>query len=218
MIEWQMAKDLIGSHRVLLGRQASQQWLMQPDHLAMVLARYRAAAAMIGDSRSVVELGAGEGIGAGILAHGRERYVGLDADIEALNVARSIHAGTAREFVTVDLGDGSSSVEERFDAAVSLDVIEHIPTEDETRFMWSAVRLLSQDGIFVVGTPSACAEHLASPQSKIGHINLYTPERLNALMRRYFRRVLDFGMQDTSLHLGHPAMRHYLFAVGVGLR
>lgn len=218
MKEWADAKAIIGAHRVLLGRQASQQWLQQPDHLAMVLARYRAASAFIGDSQSVVEFGCGEGIGAVILGRGRTRYVGLDADIEALNVARSLNGGTGREFVTVDLGDGSAAVDGPFDAAVSLDVIEHIPTEDETRFMWAAVRLLSRDGILVIGTPSACAEHLASPQSKAGHINLYTPERLNALMRRYFRRVLDFGMQDTSLHSGHSSMRHYLFAVGIGPR
>ena len=44
---WVAAKEIIGTERVTLGPQASDQWLHAPDHLAMVLARYRAAAALI---------------------------------------------------------------------------------------------------------------------------------------------------------------------------
>lgn len=219
MKEWHAAKTIIGEARVTLGRSASQQWINQPDHLGMVISRYRAAAALIGEAASVLELGCGEGLGAGILAKGRQRYVGLDADTEALEVARAHHAGTALEFLERDLGGGATYYDGApFDAAVSLDVLEHIPQEDETRFIWEAVRMLNRDGILVIGTPSANAYHLASPQSRAGHINNYTPERLQALMRRYFRRVQMMGMQDTAVHFGHPGMMHYLIAVGLGPR
>jgi SAM-dependent methyltransferase len=71
---------------VTLGPSASEQWLCAPEHLAMVLARYRSASALIGTARSVLEVGCGEGIGARILAHERA-YLGVDPDIRALDEA-----------------------------------------------------------------------------------------------------------------------------------
>ena len=67
---WQDAKRVIGDACLTLGPQASDQFLNAPEHLAMVLARYRAAAALIGGAESVLEVGCGEGIGAGILTFG----------------------------------------------------------------------------------------------------------------------------------------------------
>ena len=221
MKEWADARAIMGGTRVLAGPQLSHQLREDPDHAALVLARYRTAAALIGDATSVIELGCGEGIGAGILAKNRERYLGLDADREALEDARELHQGSGIDFFWVDLGswDGSAlSGRARFDAAISLDVIEHIPCEDEHRFMQGGVRLLNEHGVMIVGTPSANAYHLASPQSKVGHVNNYTPERLKALMQRYFHRVIMAGMQDVSLHFGHPGMVHYVIAVGIAPR
>lgn len=179
----------------------------------MVLARYRAAAALMGDPEAVLEVGCGEGIGAAILSRGR-RYVGVDPDADAVAVASltrgggSFRAGTAADLPP----------DPRFEAAVSLDVIEHVPSGDEHTFLGDIARRLTPYGACVVGTPNATFEHLASPQSKAGHINLYTHDRLLALMTRHFRVIQSFGMQDTALHLGHPDARHYLMFCGVGPR
>ena len=43
-------------------------------------------------------------------------------------------------------------------------------------------------------------------------------DAMHALMSRYFTLVQSFGMQDTSLHLGHPSARHYLLLAGIGVR
>lgn len=214
---WEQARRVIGDRRVTLGPQASQQYLEAPEHLAMVLARYRAAAALVGGAATVLEVGCGEGIGAAILARGRNRYLGIDADGAALAAVAETRPG-----VEVRLADAltfrqDGVVEHPFDAVVALDVIEHIPNEREAAFMDAlAGVLIRPHGVCVIGTPSANAEHLASPQSRAGHVNLYTPERLGALLRRHFRVVQEFGMQDTSLHVGHPGMRHYLLVCGVG--
>ena len=221
MKEWADAKALIGGTRVTLGPQASQQWLRQPDHLAMVLSRYRAAAALIGDAERVVELGCGEGIGAGILARGRTSYAGYDADVAALQHAVTQHGSSTVGFQLVDLVTlYDADVQRGADAVVSLDVIEHIPQDEEALFMRGAVGMVSssQLGVCVIGTPSANAYHLASPQSKAGHVNNFTPERLKALMQQHFHRVQLMGMQDTAVHFGHPGMMHYLLAVGIGPR
>ena len=214
---WDAAKQIIGDRRVTLGPQASDQYLNAPEHLAMVLARYRAAAALIGDAKTVIEFGCGEGIGAGILAKGRY-YLGFDKDAEAIRTARKIHKGAPMDLLTED---AISTRGWNFHAAVALDVIEHIPSDQEDAFLESMTRSISAEGdhgVCVIGTPNAAFEHLASPQSRAGHVNLYTHDRLHALMSKHFRVVQSFGMQDTSLHLGHPDARHYLLMCGIGPR
>src|SRR5215471_8510626 len=119
---------------VTLGPSASEQWLDAPEHLAMVLARYRAAAALIGHARTVLEFGCGEGIGARILAAGpsRELYTGLDDDEATLDAARSAGAahGSGRGSCTIKLETADVTGELRYwgwEAVVCLDVIEHMP-------------------------------------------------------------------------------------------
>lgn len=216
---WVAAKEFMGTQRVALGPVASHSWLHQPEHLAFQLSRYRAAAALIGNAETVIELGAGEGIGAGILAKGRTYYCGVDNDGEAVMIARQTYAERpAVAFAELDVVDGRWMPGTLYDAVVSLDVIEHIPAERERAFIENAGALIPDHGVLVIGTPSKNAEHLASPQSKAGHINTYTPERLRALMQRYFYVVQMAYMQDTAIHFGHPEMAHYVLAVGIGVR
>lgn len=215
---WTDAKAVIGTKRLTLGPQASQQYLEAPEHLAMVLSRYRAAAALIGDARTILEAGSGEGMGARILAKGRQRYCGLDNDAEAVRIARETVGNEVIGFADLDLTTVAFLPGTIYDAVVSLDVIEHIPAVLEQAFMSTVTMALKTHGVCVVGTPSQHAEHLASPQSRAGHVNLFTPERLHALMARYFHVVQMAFMQDVSIHFGRPELAHYLIAVGIGPR
>ena len=213
---WESARAIIGDQRVTLGPQASQQWTDAPDHLAFVLSRYRAAASLIGDAQSVLEMGCGEGIGARILAKGRS-YKGVDLDEDAIAVATNGQVVGGLSFLVGDILKTGFPMR-RYGAVVSLDVIEHVPADREGDFMAFATGHLDPHGVCVIGTPNAAFDHLASPQSRAGHCNTYTHERLYMLMARHFRVVQSFGMQDTSIHLGHPEARHYMLMAGIGPR
>lgn len=216
---WEAAKRVLGTGRLTLGPVASHSFLEQPDHLAFQLARYRAAAALIGNASTVLEVGSGEGIGAGILVRGRDAYLGLDPDTastlcaEQLYGRRPVTEGPVIGFAAKDIFMYEAD-DTGFHAVVCLDVIEHIPPEQTDEFVRAIAAHVSESGICVVGTPSANAAHLASPQSQVGHINLFTPSRLREVMAARFPIVQFFGMQDTALHFGHPEMAHYLIAVG----
>lgn len=214
MTGWTEARALIGHRRLTLGPQASAQWLTAPDHLAMVLSRYRAAASLLGSAQVVLEVGCGEGIGSRILAAGRGSYFGIDPDPEAIEVAEET-ADEQDDAVVFSVGT-LDALHGLYDAVVALDVIEHFSAEHATHWIAALCSRLTAGGVCVIGTPNAAFDHLASPASVAGHVTTYTHEQLYALLRRHFRIVQSFGMQDTALHLGHPEARHYLLMSGVG--
>jgi 2-polyprenyl-3-methyl-5-hydroxy-6-metoxy-1,4-benzoquinol methylase len=107
----------------------------------------------------------------------------------------------------------SGPVEGPFDAAYSLDVIEHIPVSDEDRFVSNIAQSLTAHGMLVIGSPSIQSQAYASPPSKEGHVNCKDHRQLKSLLERYFHSVLIFSMNDEVVHTGFYPMAHYLFAV-----
>jgi 2-polyprenyl-3-methyl-5-hydroxy-6-metoxy-1,4-benzoquinol methylase len=176
------------------------------------LARYKFAARMLPQDRTVtvLEVGCSEGIGTLMLAERGHEVLGIDADAEAVAHANKVLKKPnvrfeSRDFIGQRIG--------KFDAVVSLDVIEHIDRGDEAAFMDSIRENLVGEGICVIGTPNDLASQYASKASQIGHVNMFTAERLTELMRRHFVHVFPFGMNDEIVHTGFYPMCHYLMAL-----
>ena len=107
----------------------------------------------------------------------------------------------------------SGPLDDEFDAAYSLDVLEHISREHEDVFLENIVSSLKDEGILIVGTPSLQSQKHASEASRIGHVNCKDEEDLRRLMKKYFNNVLIFSMNDEIVHTGFEKMAHYLFCV-----
>jgi 2-polyprenyl-3-methyl-5-hydroxy-6-metoxy-1,4-benzoquinol methylase len=103
-----------------------------------------------------------------------------------------------------------------FDAAYSLDVIEHIPRDDEYRFLANIAASLVEQGVLLIGTPSIYSQVYASPLSKEGHINCKTSRELADTLHAHFHNVFLFSMNDEVVHTGYEKMAHYYFALAVG--
>lgn len=207
---WARVTDHFADERVVLGRHWSYNIRQDPRRLAFVLSRYKFAARMIGPGRSVLELGCSEGLGACILGEFASSYLGLDADGEAIAAARRNFGSERLRFEAGDFLEGQRGC---FDAAVSLDVIEHIPAERELDFFRTITGSLGPHGLGIIGTPNQTAEAHASEASRRGHINLYTGERLLAAARRHFHQAFLFGMNDEILHTGFAPLAHYLIVL-----
>jgi 2-polyprenyl-3-methyl-5-hydroxy-6-metoxy-1,4-benzoquinol methylase len=105
-----------------------------------------------------------------------------------------------------------------FDAAFSLDVLEHIPVNHEQTFMEHVVKSLGPHGTFIVGMPSLESQTYASPRSKAGHVNCKTAPDLKKLMEESFHRVFMFSMNDELVHTGFSPLAHYIIALGCDRR
>ena len=105
-----------------------------------------------------------------------------------------------------------------FDGAYSLDVIEHIPLEDEESFLQNICAGLTQESVLIIGTPNVTAAAYASELSQLGHINLKSGPELKESVSRHFHNVFLFSMNDEVIHTGFSPMAHYLIAMGVGRR
>lgn len=202
-------------HRKCFGRHWSYNLTDDPKRIAFVLARYRFAARMACANRRVLELGCSEGIGAPILIENAREYTGVDMDGSAVASARMNFPEKQYRFIEDDFLQKKYG---RFGAVISMDVIEHIQPQFEPQFFETVSKNLGPDGLCVIGTPNIASEQYASPTSKLGHVNLYSADRLAKSMRTLFHNVFIFSMNDEMVHTGFAPMAHFLIAVGCYLK
>jgi 2-polyprenyl-3-methyl-5-hydroxy-6-metoxy-1,4-benzoquinol methylase len=202
-----------------LGPWSSYSWRHDPRHIGFVAARYKFVAKMLSGKDRAVEIGCGDGIGIPIVLQEVGFIQGIDLEPIVINDAQSRFAEegiTNCNFLVQDVT--TVPINGTFDGAYSLDVIEHIPSEDENAFLRNISAGLSQESVFVIGTPNVTAAAYASELSQLGHINLKSGSELKELVLRYFHNVFLFSMNDEVVHTGFSPMAHYLIAMGVGRR
>jgi 2-polyprenyl-3-methyl-5-hydroxy-6-metoxy-1,4-benzoquinol methylase len=143
------------------------------------------------------------------------QVLGVDFDKEAILHAQNIIKKNNISFRPVDFMGKRFG---KFEAVVSLDVIEHINPDHEDKFIKTICFNLSPSGFALIGTPNITARQYASKYSEVGHINLYSVERLDTLLRKYFDNVFIFGMNDEVIHTGFYPMCHYIIALACGMK
>lgn len=204
---------------IQLGPWTSHIWRTDPKHLVFVLARYKFCAKMLAGKKEVLEIGCGDAFGVPVVLQTVESVHGIDFEpmvIEDIKVRLTAEELERCSFSLFDITQGP--MDRKFDAAYSLDVIEHIPPESEDRFMTNICSSLRPDATFIIGTPNIEAQKHASPGSIEGHVNLKSAEELRKFMLGYFHNVFIFSMNDEIVHTGFYPMAHYLVGVGAGIK
>ena len=200
-----------------LGLTSSHNWNDNPRRLLFILSRYKFVAKMLAGKARALEIGCGDAFGTRIVLEEVPEICAIDFDpVFVKDVNGRMEEEWKFDCRVHDMLSGP--VEGPFDAAYSLDVLEHIPIADERRFMSNIARSLDDNGILIIGTPSIQSQGYASRQSKEGHVNCKDHRELKELMLNYFHNVFIFSMNDEVVHTGFYPMAHYLFAMGVGKR
>jgi 2-polyprenyl-3-methyl-5-hydroxy-6-metoxy-1,4-benzoquinol methylase len=203
---------------VVLGPSASHTWRTDPRRLPITLARYKHVAKLLAGKQRALEVGCGDGFNCRIVLQTVPFVHGVD--ISEVQIAWAQQHGKHEQinatFEVVDMLRGP--VAGSFDAAYSLDVIEHIPPEHEATFFRNLVAPLTDDAVCVIGTPNIHSEAHASRWSREGHINLKSADTLQASLEPFFSNVFVFSMNDEMLHTGFYGMAHYLVALCAGTK
>jgi SAM-dependent methyltransferase len=200
-----------------LGIEKNANWHTDPRRLVFALSRYKFVSKMLSGKGRVLEVGCGDAFPTRILLQEVGSVHGID--IDPIFIEDALGRMDPEWPFTCAVHDITSCpLQERFDAAFSLDVLEHIPSDLEDLFYQNIIASLTRDGVLIVGMPSLESQVYASPLSKIGHVNCKTGSELKKLSLKYFENVFIFSMNDEVVHTGYHPMSQYIFAICVGLR
>jgi 2-polyprenyl-3-methyl-5-hydroxy-6-metoxy-1,4-benzoquinol methylase len=207
---WQPVKDFMGSKSVLIGSHHTFHFLNSPRKILHMMSYYKFAAKVIGGNKNVLDMGCGEGLGAWLLAKECGKVKGIDLDKDAIEVAKSNWKDPRISFKCANFLKTNNGVH---DAVVSFDVVEHILPKNAGAFFKKIGSSLTNEGVVIVGTPNITSAQYASAVTKLGHVNLYSGERLEKELKEHFKFVFMFGANDEVVHTGYLPMAHYLIAV-----
>lgn len=208
-----VTKELMqGVPEVNLGRYASYWFHKTPRRVLYSLSYYKFAAKMIGAGKKVLDIGCNEGLGTFLIGKECGFAKGVDFDEEAIRYAQR---NFTEPFVEFNVGDFlENSEQEKWDAIINFDVVEHIMPEHATDFFAGIAKHLTPEGIAIIGTPSKISQDFASEISKKGHVNIYSHDQLEREMRKHFDCVFMFAANDEVIHTGFLPLAHYFISVG----
>lgn len=187
-------------------------WDDDPKRLLFVLSRYKFVAKMLSGSQHVLEVGCADAFFTRIVRQEVNELTASDFDPIFIEDAKK-HTNERWNFhcIVHDILKGPAPGS--FDGIYSMDVLEHISSDDEDAYILNMTRSLTQHGALIIGSPSIHSQAYASPGSKEGHINCKDAPQLRQLMKKYFHNVFIFSMNDEVVHTGFTPMAHYLMAL-----
>jgi 2-polyprenyl-3-methyl-5-hydroxy-6-metoxy-1,4-benzoquinol methylase len=195
-----------------LGLMNSVVWYDDPKRLVFTLSRYKFVAKMLSGKNTVVEIGCGDGFGARIVKQEVNQLTITDYDPYFIKRFKDIYSDkwpiTAIEHNILE-----GPLMDRFDAVYSLDVMEHMHTDQEKIYIRNIIDSVNDNGVVIIGMPSLESQPYASPGSKEGHVNCKSGKDFKDLMEKFFANVFLFSMNDEVVHTGFEKMAHYLIVV-----
>jgi 2-polyprenyl-3-methyl-5-hydroxy-6-metoxy-1,4-benzoquinol methylase len=207
--------------RTKFGLMSNLVWADDPKRLLFVLSRYKFVSKMLAGMNSALEIGCADGFGTRLVRQVVPNV--LATDIDPIFIQDCVDRAQPNDkwnvsYLVHDIIKSPVLCSEKFDAAFSLDVFEHIAPYKERLYIENIVKSIKSSGMFIVGCPSLESQEHASAGSLEGHVNCKTGQDLKALYDEYFNSVLLFSMNDEVVHTGFHKMANYLFAVCCGAK
>jgi cyclopropane fatty-acyl-phospholipid synthase-like methyltransferase len=147
--------------------------------------------------KRVLDFGCGSGYGAYMLAQAGVLVDAIDYSGVAIEYAKKTYRHKDLCYYHADACDYEAlhKILSRYDLVVSFDVLEHI--EKYYLFIENANKLLSEDGVFVVGCPNRHMTLKWNSEWNPYHFQEFSPVQLRHVLSAYFKQVDVYG-QDFS--------------------
>ena len=180
---------------------------------------FRAVAAQVPASGSVLEVGCGHGLLSLYLALASpdRRVVGIDVDEEKLGVARAAAAGAALP-CTFEVVEGPTLPEGPFDAVAIVDVLYLLDAEAQRSLLRSCAGRLAPEGVLVVKEMAPvprwkAAWNVAQETAAVKLLGITAGEQLTFLPPADMAAAMVDGglvVRDRPVHRGYPHPHHLL--------
>jgi 2-polyprenyl-3-methyl-5-hydroxy-6-metoxy-1,4-benzoquinol methylase len=195
-----------------LGVMVNESWNQDPRRTLFTMARYKFVSKMLEGRKHVLEVGCADAFCTRLVQQTVGKVTAVDFDpLFIQDVQERMDPHWRFDAAVHDMLAGP--VPGSYDAVYALDVLEHIPRDQEHLFLQNSIGTLEPNGVAIFGMPSLESQPYASPQSKAGHVNCKSMPDFKTLMEQYFHSVFMFSMNDETVHTGFHKMAHYLIAV-----
>ena len=207
--------------KLTLSESTSSAYQLDPSYWLWRLSRYKHVSRIIAEKNNVLEIGSGDCFASPMVAKNVKKLTCIEFLKEHVDYAKRNITPLFKniEVFNYSFPEDFEKIKnippkkQGFDVVFSLDVFEHIRPDFSENFTLMASKLLTKEGLYLVGIPSLDSQAYASEGSKIGHVNCMNKNQLSNHLKSYFHNVIIFGINDETLHTGFGPMCHYYLAV-----
>jgi 2-polyprenyl-3-methyl-5-hydroxy-6-metoxy-1,4-benzoquinol methylase len=207
-------RDDSGEVKNMLNKIEGISYKDSPIDFFILLARYKFAARLIRKDQDIIDVGCGKGYGTVFLSKYAKNVVGVDRDDELISYNSNEHSDNDQiSFKTMDLLEIDKSDIARYDAVVSMDVIEHFVKEDIPLAVENYSKLIKDDGFAIIGTPNIASRDFASQRRIDTHPFEFTDKEFEETLKKSFKNVFMFSMTDEIVSTQFTGLSWYLMAL-----
>ena len=138
--------------------------------------------------KRVIDFACGEGYGSAFLSKIAQSVVGIDIDAAAVAHARKKYATYPN--LTFEAGScDRAPAHTGFDLAVSFELLEHLDSDTQARFLENVRRVLKEDGLFLVSSPERIEYAETYQAANEYHKHEMTLPELTEFLGKYFKHI-----------------------------
>jgi 2-polyprenyl-3-methyl-5-hydroxy-6-metoxy-1,4-benzoquinol methylase len=204
--------DIEKNNKQFFGLDSNYKWFADPRQFVISLVRYKFVSKILSGLKNVLEVGCADSFNSRVVKQEVATLDVCDNEIVFKNYYNEIKDKKWK--INYFVHDFSKKkLNKIYDAVYLLDVLEHIPTKIEKKFIKNINSSVKKNGLMVVGIPSLEFQKYSRDKKSSGHINCKSGDQLKKLLLNFYHNVLIFSMNDEIVHTGFQKMACYLFAV-----
>ena len=146
-------------------------------------------ASRFAQGKRILDIGCGEGYGSAFLSQLADAVVGMDRDQAIIEYARKKYSSIPNLTFKVGNCQDAPDANESYDMAVSFELLEHLDSDDQARFLNSVQQRLKPDGLFVISSPEKNEYAATYPVKNEFHKHELTILELKEFLGSFFKHV-----------------------------
>jgi SAM-dependent methyltransferase len=146
-------------------------------------------ASRFAQNKRILDMACGEGYGSAFLSQQAEAVIGIDCDPATVEHAREKYSSRTNLHFETGHCEESPEGEQSFDLVVAFELLEHLDSDAQSRFLANVRRVLKEDGLFIVSSPDR-DEYAETHRSRNEfHKHEMTLAELREFLRSHFKHV-----------------------------